>query len=184
MDVVKSGRYAKPTASGIRITRADVWRLLYLPPVIDDDLYYDSPPFSPWEPVGMTTFEDSAIRVRWYRDCSCHPLVYQHWSWIRKDGSIINDKGFNSSFAAARSQLFNIPSLSLPDQEASIAASREVFGWVTRNCEGHPPESIYSDRWLQYGETSDVYESADGSNSHSDHGEDNDTELGLIFRDE
>lgn len=178
MDVAGSGAYAKPTASGTRISRADVWRLLCLPPIVDDDLHYDSPPFSPWEPVGGTTLEVSAIRVRMHRDCPRHSLIYRHWSWIRKDGSTTDDEGFNPSIIAVRPQLVNVRARieivpqPLPDQEASIAASQEVFGWVTRNCEGHPPESIYLDRWLQEGETSEAYESAGGSNFSIDDDED------------
>lgn len=41
IDIPGSGPYAKYTASGTEITRADAWRLLYLPPVIDDGLYYN-----------------------------------------------------------------------------------------------------------------------------------------------
>lgn len=179
MDMTGSGAYAKPTASGTRISRADAWRFLYFPPIVDDDLHYNSPPFSPWEPVGGTTLEASAIRVRMHRDCPRHSLIYRHWSWIRKDGSKTDDEGFNPSIIAFRPRLVNVPvgieiiPQPLPDQEASIAASQEVFGWVTRNCEGHPPESIYLDRWLQEGETSEAYKSADGSSfSIDDDGED------------
>lgn len=193
MDVAGSGAYAKPTASGTKISRADAWRLLYFPPIVDDDLHYDSPPFSPWEPVGATTFEVSAIRVHMHRDCPRHSLTYRHWSWIRKDGSTTDDEGFDPSIIADHPRLVNVPARieiipqSLPNQDASMAASQEVFGWVTSNCEGHPPESIYSDRWLQEGETSEEYESADGSSfSNDDSGEDaiddNGAEVGFTIQ--
>ena len=172
LDMASPDKYAKPTAFGMKITRANVWRLLYLPPIVDDDLHYESPPFSPWEPVGMTTFEDSEIRVRLHRDCTYHPLVYRHWSWIREDGSTTDDEGFKPGIVAVpysrlinRTSQIDIPSLPLPDQEASLSASQEVFGWVTANCEGHPPEGIYLDRWLQTEEASEANRTADDSSS-------------------
>ena len=128
-----------------------------------------------------------------HRDCPRHSLTYRHWSWIRKDGSTTDDEGFDPSIIADHPRLVNVPARieiipqSLPNQDASMAASQEVFGWVTSNCEGHPPESIYSDRWLQEGETSEEYESADGSSfSNDDSGEDaiddNGAEVGFTIQ--
>lgn len=154
MDIPGSGPYAKCTASGTKLARADAWRLLYPPPVIDDDLHYNSPPSSPWEPVGMTTLENSAIRVRIHGNCPRHPLLYCRWCWLQKDGSTMDDEGFDWGLqhidATAR---VVIPSQPLVDQEASMTASCEVFGWVTRNCEGYSPESIYLDKWLREDES-------------------------------
>lgn len=210
MDVADSQSYALATPSGVKVTRANVWRLLYLPPAIEDDLHYDSPPFGPWEPVGVTTFENSAIRVQLHQGCPCHALVYRQWSWICRDGSTVDEvversalhveplqwyptslgRGFWQSLitftarcvpkfmiphalVAAFARWLMSPQLSIPlqpspDQESSIAASQEVFGWVTRNCEGHPPEAIYSDRWLLEDEGDDeVSEPEDDSRSGS-----------------
>lgn len=47
MDIPGSGSYVQSTASGEGISRADAWRLLYLPPAVDDDLSYNSSPFTP-----------------------------------------------------------------------------------------------------------------------------------------
>lgn len=176
LDIPGTGPYAKYTGSGTEITRADVWRLLYLPPAIDDDLHYESPPFSPWEPVGMTTFEDSATRVRVHRNCPRHPLLYCHWSWFQQNGSTTNDEGFKSNSVLMYPEQMDtitgimFPCKPLPEQEASIMASCEVFGWVMRNCEGLPPESVYLDKWLQEEDGSETFESVNGSDtSDNDH---------------
>lgn len=51
-----------------------------------------------------------------------------------------------------------------------MMASCEVFGWVTRNCEGHPPENIYSDKWLREEDGSETFMSVNGSDtSDSNH---------------
>lgn len=170
MDIPGSGSYIRSSneSGGGRISRADAWRLLYLPPVDDDDLYYNSPPFSPWEPIGTTTFEHSVIRVRIHKNCPRHRLVYQHFSWRRKDGSALKDTGFKPDPDISITDLpscclndnivttlRNLPTRLLPDQEASIIASQEVSGWVTRNGEGYPPEAIYWDEWLGEGEDND-----------------------------
>lgn len=57
------------------------------------------------------------------------------------------------------------PSKPLSEQEASIMASCEAFGWVMRNCEGLPPESIYQDKWLQEEDGSETFESVNGSDT-------------------
>ncbi|PYH86702.1 hypothetical protein BO82DRAFT_412442 [Aspergillus uvarum CBS 121591] len=177
LDLSGTGPYAEPSGSEGQITRPDAWRLLYLPPAVEDDLHYESPPFSPWEPVGTTTFETSAIRVRVHRHCPRHRLVYRCWSWLRQDGlwtddaGLEPDRGSDDGGVDARclpvqdpeplepGNKIKIPVRPLIDQDASIAASCEVFGWVMRNCEGLPPESIFRDKWLQDEDEDDESES-------------------------
>ncbi|PYI35268.1 hypothetical protein BP00DRAFT_363051 [Aspergillus indologenus CBS 114.80] len=177
LDVSGTGPYAQPSGSEGQITRPDAWRLLYLPSVVEDDLHYESPPFSPWEPVGTTTLETSAIRVRVHRHCPRHRLVYRCWSWLREYGlwtddaglesdSGLDERGYDARGFAGRDpepleprNKIEIPVRPLIDQDASIAASCEVFGWVMRNCEGLPPESIFRDIWLQDEEEDDESES-------------------------
>lgn len=125
--------------------------------------------------MGFTTFQDSAIRVRVHRDCPRHRLMYQHWSWFRNDGSAIEDSDFDSNSVLDRRHMItdivaipkNFPTRTLPDQEASIAASQEAFGWVTRNCEGHPTEDVYLDEWLREESGSEIFESLDDNSSSS-----------------
>ncbi len=46
MDLAGSGPYSRTEASGEKLQKADAWRLLFLPPVVDDHLYYKSYPFA------------------------------------------------------------------------------------------------------------------------------------------
>ncbi|KAM5449989.1 hypothetical protein McanCB56680_001916 [Microsporum canis] len=156
MDVPGSGPYIKSDSMYDKLFRSDAWRLLYLPPAVEDDLQYNSPPFSPWQPVGMTDFEYTAIRVKAHRDCPRHELVYHNWSWGLTNGSGLEDRGYCSGAMPRHPYKVDPPmaamdhqTLPLADQEASMMASQEVFAWVTRNCEGYPPEEIYSDPWIR-----------------------------------
>ncbi|OJD24938.1 hypothetical protein ACJ73_03699 [Blastomyces percursus] len=142
MDTPGSGPYA----TTVGISRADVWRLLYLPPVVEDDLHYNTPPFTPWEPIG-----------RKFRSTD-HQLIYQPWLWLRSDAPAIEDKGLNmlsppavSNHSSVDFSSMDFQTSPLRDQKASMEASREAFGWVTRNGEGKPPEDVYWDKWLQEG---------------------------------
>lgn len=97
---------------------------------------------------------DPPFRVRVHQNCPRHELVYQNWSWLREAGPAIQDSGFKPgtilnclpSVDTIMPTSKDFPVQALPDQEASMAASQEAFGWVTRNCEGHPAEDIYSDK--------------------------------------
>lgn len=120
----------------------------------------------------MTKFEHAAIRVKAHRDCPRHELVYHHWSWRLKNGSGLDGHGYCSETIPRDSYKIDPPittmnyqALSLEDQEASMIASREVFAWVTRNCEGHPPEEIYHDPWIRDDSESEASESCTSSKS-------------------
>ncbi|KAI9715647.1 MAG: hypothetical protein M1812_005799 [Candelaria pacifica] len=163
MDVAGSGPYFRTDSTCQRIQRADVWRLLYLPPIVEDDLHYQSLPFSPWEPIGTTSLQHTVARVKVHQSCPRHQLDYQLWSWHFRDGSTIEGKGFqiDTTEDSPHSWVASMkmkPTLSPPvaplalplDQDASRAASRETFAWVTANGEGYPPnEPIYNDEWLR-----------------------------------
>lgn len=47
MNVSSLGPYFIPNSSNEDITRADVWQILYLPSIVDDDLHYEHRPFAP-----------------------------------------------------------------------------------------------------------------------------------------
>ncbi|KAL9023528.1 MAG: hypothetical protein Q9196_007148, partial [Gyalolechia fulgens] len=164
MDLAGSGPYFQTEDSGEKIRRADAWRLLFLPTVVEDDLHYENYPFTPSEPVGKTSAENCMARVRIHRSCSRHHLTYQHWAWHLGDGSTLVDQGLETvpaqhSFQEVTSGIETPASVFLPvvelplDQEASRTASWEIFQWVTANGEGIPAdELIYKDEWL-YDET-------------------------------
>ncbi|KAL8645006.1 MAG: hypothetical protein Q9210_006954 [Variospora velana] len=157
MDLAGSGPYCR---TGEKIQRADAWRLLYLPTVIDDDLCYKNYPFTPWKPVGTTSVENSVARIRIHRCCDRHHVDYQHWTWQLEDGSTLVDQGLGIVPALPISQegsprigireTIRLPAVDFSlDQEASRAASWEIFRWVTANGEGVPAdEPIYKDAWL------------------------------------
>ncbi|PKY08595.1 hypothetical protein P168DRAFT_286710 [Aspergillus campestris IBT 28561] len=164
MDLAGSGPYLYRNPSNQNlIRRVDIWRLLYLPVLEDDGLYYESLPFSPWEPVGQSIELNCALRVRAHRLCSRHRLLYEHWTWNLLDGSKVQDRGFTSVRRQNSPRNFLVFSKSAPsdnarpimplaqDQEASREASIAVFEWVLANHEGRPPsEPIYDDEWIAH----------------------------------
>ena len=163
MDIPGSGPYVHEV-SGDKIRRADVWRLLYLPPVVEDDLYYNSRPFTPWAPFGNSSVQNCVFRVITHLKCTRHHLEYHHWTWELADGSIIEDQGLDKLDSRGFSEPSN-PNIKLikppefprlpVNQEASEDASLDIFRWVTVNGEGVPPEEVYKDEWLQVEDESD-----------------------------
>jgi hypothetical protein len=177
MDVAGSGPYIIE-GSEDSVRREDVWRLLHLPPVIDDDLYYNNRPFTPWAPPGSTTAPNCPLRVRSHLNCVRHSFEYQKWNWKAEDGSVIEDEGFSKDTTCKGTTLSNgleikAITLEIPeqpfDQEASEEASLDVFRWVMVNGEGVPPEEIYRHDWLRIDEDDDeLSASGDGySSSHA-----------------
>ncbi|CAG8982684.1 hypothetical protein HYALB_00000963 [Hymenoscyphus albidus] len=165
MDVPGSGPYICE-GSNDKVRREDVWRLLYLPPVVEDDLYYNSRPFTPWAPFGNSSVQNCVFRVTSHLYCSRHHLQYQHWNWELVDGSIFEDQGFDKATMQCSDSLkieqrttTEFPTIEI-DQEASQEASLDIFRWVMVNGEGVPPEEVYKDKWVQVesdsGEESDV----------------------------
>ena len=173
MDTPGLGPYFTPNSSGRDITRADVWLLRFLPSVVDDDLYYECRPFTPWKPVGRTCRQNCDLRVRAHQDCQRHSLLYQHWNWKLEGGSTIMDQGYRGDateevrlgHSAKDKQLKNtiFPTLPLPaEQIASQNASRTILQWATVNGEGVPLEGVYQDEWVR-----DFLQDDDGSLSDS-----------------
>lgn len=160
MDVPGLGPYFIPSSSNEDITRADVWQILYLPSVVDDDLHYEHRPFAPWKPVGRINENSCDLRVRAHQNCQKHDLSYQHWNWTLKEGSIVKDQGFKMtvtegvlSTCSLKDELLTdmiFPTVPLStNQNASQNASRTILQWVTINGEGVPPEEIYQDEWVR-----------------------------------
>ncbi|MCJ1442817.1 MAG: hypothetical protein MMC23_003314 [Stictis urceolatum] len=148
MDTVAQGMYF----SGTSVSRSDVWQIRHLPPVVCDELYYESRPFTPWKPPGRTTKENCELRVQAHESCKRHELLYQYWSWKLHDGSVYHDYGFETiNHSINRHSVepaFPVIPLSLA-QTASINASRTVIQWATVNDEGVPCEGIYFDPWVE-----------------------------------
>jgi len=64
MDLASSSPHSRTDASGEKLRRADAWRLLFLPSVVNDDLHYENYPFAPLEPVGTSSVQNSVARIR------------------------------------------------------------------------------------------------------------------------
>lgn len=77
MDVAGEGRYFEVCFSEEYIRRSDCWRLLKLPPTVDDDLYYSIGPFTPWEPAGYGLLKNCPVRVQVHKYCERHAFVYE-----------------------------------------------------------------------------------------------------------
>ncbi|KAJ5737727.1 uncharacterized protein N7483_002852 [Penicillium malachiteum] len=168
MDLPGSGPYFYTVASGNKaIKRVNVWRLLYHPTSEHDDLHYNNLPFSPWPPVGETSENSCALRVRAHIACPRHRLVYSHWTWQLQDGYFlpIYSPDVPCSQQATRALLprqnpiLDYPSsLTYLSQDASREASFEIFRWELANHEGKPPnESVYDDEWIAGCDDSEEY---------------------------
>ncbi|KMP08225.1 hypothetical protein CIRG_07906 [Coccidioides immitis RMSCC 2394] len=171
MDLAGSGPYFGQHSGESMVERVDAWRLLYLPVVEPDGLYYESFPFSPWQPVGFTKDKNCVFRVRAHESCPRHRLVYEYWTWQLPNGSTIHDNGLQSSEPRSYPETELLPPRSvdpvipLSDQEASREEATEVFRWVLANHEGKPAsEPIYYDDWIADCDYSDgsLQESAAG----------------------
>lgn len=139
------------------VWRADVWRLLHLPPA-EDEFLFRYRPDTPWEPCGKMRKKDCVLRVASHLECSRHQLVYHHLNWELEGNVVIQDEGF-STVANPTPPVFDIASLQLRnlfpsppqpfDQGASEETSIEVFFWLLVNDEGFPSEDFYKDEWLE-----------------------------------
>jgi hypothetical protein len=129
MDVAGVGPYL--SKGGVR--RADVWRLLHLPPVVDDDLHYDSRPFTPWAPPGSMLESSCALRVRSHLSCGRHSFQYQKWTWEADDESVTEDYRCAKDMPQPLPNNLEITMVALKiprksyDQEASKEASLDIF---------------------------------------------------------
>ena len=154
MDITPFGLYCNSFSEDV--TRADAWRIRYLPPTTDDGLKYGSPPFTPWKPVGKTKWWNCELRVQTHRQCERHYLLYCGWIWLLTDGRVKFDDDFTLMQISSPPQACpklqpDIDFSALPllsDQTASQNASRSVFQWTTINGEGVPQEMVYHDEWL------------------------------------
>lgn len=76
MDLTGSGPYSWTEASGEKLQKADAWRLLFLPTIVDDDLHYKSYLFAPWKPIRTTSVQNSVARIRIHISYLRHYLDY------------------------------------------------------------------------------------------------------------
>lgn len=155
MDTPGSGPYVHGDASGDKVERADVWRLLHVLPLEEDDYGYHNRPTTPWAPFGKTKKEYCSLNVYCHLGCQRHHLEYQHWNWKLDDGSVIEDPGLANT-SSANAPVPPLPEESLPeipqkpvDQKASQDASQDIFGWFVNGGEGSPPEALYKDAWIK-----------------------------------
>ncbi|KAJ5594846.1 uncharacterized protein N7459_001054, partial [Penicillium hispanicum] len=158
MDISGSGPYTSETPSFIM--RQDVWRLLHLPTIENDDLNFRHRPFAPWAPCGKSPTKNSALRVMSHLECPRHEYQYDYWNWELEDGAVIKDYGFSRDLSTSQPKsLCALPSVEAStsfkemdfdvDQKASQNASWDIFHWLFVNGEGVPPEEIYHDDWIK-----------------------------------
>ncbi|KAK2811595.1 hypothetical protein FQN50_001937 [Emmonsiellopsis sp. PD_5] len=172
MDIPGSGSYIVCEGSADKVRRADVWRLQYLPPVIEDDLHYNCRPVTPWAPFGDTTIRNCVFRVAAHLECQRHGFGYLHWNWTLEDGTRVEDQGYGSAsidrFPEEISLVIigSIEDLEIPRTSLSREASFGIFQWVMVNGEGTPAEEVYKDDWLQFDD--DSYGEVDAPSSNDD----------------
>ncbi|KAJ5584590.1 uncharacterized protein N7459_004390 [Penicillium hispanicum] len=159
MDDTGSGPYTCEDPA--YISRPDVWRLLNLPPTEEDDMSYGNRPMTPWEPCGVSSTTNCALRVTSHLKCPRHEYHYDHWNWELEDGTTIQDNGFLRSYPSFMAEgLSNTPDIKEAshsfekkeldsEREASEEASIDIFHWFVVGGEGLPPEKIYYDDLLQ-----------------------------------
>lgn len=154
------------------IRREDEFRLLFLTDT--ESTRYPSPPSCPWAPFGTVNIETCAIEVQRHSQCG-HRLVYQHWTWIGRDGKQQNDCGLMlppatlsrrllQAFCGLIGTLFRIlnilkrchtmetklmPNKFVQDQDLSRLATRNIFTWTLSD--GTRPEDAeyWKHDWLE-----------------------------------
>jgi hypothetical protein len=146
--------FSKETQSYIR--RADCWRLRLLPPAVDDDLTYNRPPFSPWEPPGASLLTNCPLRVQVHQACNRHSWLYTGCVWHFENGRTIEEKSSRNMISRElklHMEMGNETSVShslvLRDDQISAIATKTVFRWVLDNGDGAPPEQVYKDPWIE-----------------------------------
>ncbi|OJZ89966.1 hypothetical protein ASPFODRAFT_58616 [Aspergillus luchuensis CBS 106.47] len=134
MDIAGTGPYLDQSKG--QIWRVDVWRLLHLPTAEEDDISYNYPPRTPWEPCGKMQTTECALRVVSHLHCPRHQIRYRHWNWEVENSAAIEEE-----------EPHVFPEKPL-DQEASEQASIDIFRWFIINGEGFPPGKFYKDEWI------------------------------------
>lgn len=135
-------------SSAYAMSRADIWRLLYITDSTGQE--YRSP-LTPWKPFGEMNLWDVPLASREHQGCcSEHYLRYQCWSWELADGSTLVDEGRQKdtspwgTLSSSSSTIFcpksplglndcrteTFPQL---DYYASEVATRQAFKWVVVN---------------------------------------------------
>lgn len=153
MDDAGAGPYTRDDSK--YISRPDVWRLLNLSPIEEDDLSYENRPMTPWEPCGVCLTTNCALRVTSHLDCPRHEYHYDHWNWELENGEKVRDGGFLQRYPLlSTTELCNIPNGKVashsfkkkeldPNRQASEEASIDIFFWLIIGGDGIPPEKIY-----------------------------------------
>lgn len=159
MDDPGSGPYTRDDSK--YISRPDVWRLLNLSPIEEDDLSYENRPMTPWKPCGMCLTTNCALRVTSHLNCPRHVYHYSHWNWELGNGEKVRDDGFLQRYPSlSTTELCNIPNGKVashsfkkkeldPNREASEEASVDIFFWFIIGGDGIPPEKIYHNGLLR-----------------------------------
>lgn len=64
MNLADSDLHFRINASDEKLQRADVWHLLFLSSVVDDDLHYENYSFASWEFIETSSVQNSITRIR------------------------------------------------------------------------------------------------------------------------
>ena len=127
MDIPGSGPYTHGNPE--HISRPDVWRLLHLPQIEDDELLFGRRPQTPWEPWGSCLPKDCALRVTTHLRCARHEHQYHHWNWGLEKGSVIQDQGFSIE-----------PPSTVTEYPSDMIGIREHRKFPTRELDQEPSE--------------------------------------------
>ncbi len=64
MNLADSDSHFRIDASDEKLQRTDVWRLLFLSSVVNDDLHYENYSFASWESIETSSVQNSIARIR------------------------------------------------------------------------------------------------------------------------
>lgn len=144
------------------ISRQDVWRLLHLQTTDLDDFQYTMRPFSGgWAPCGISPTKNCDLQVASHLNCPRHEYQYDHWTWITKDGTTVDDYGASRDLSTPMpGAIFEIVDTMShksfehkkldPDQEASENATFQAFIWFLNSGNGAPQEKVWEDEWVNH----------------------------------
>ncbi len=66
MNLADSDSHSQIDASDEKLQRTDVWHLLFLSSVVDNDLHYENYSFASWESIETSSVQNSIARIRIY----------------------------------------------------------------------------------------------------------------------
>ena len=157
---------------GQGVPRSDECRLLFL----TEAEGYTRIPICPWKPFGNTLLCDAEIEVRNHSKCTGHHLQYISWSWIVRNGTVLEDQGFpvdiqnndSSANSVECDSTGHLDERVLNDEMLSENATGSIFGWLRSSGWPKSEKEIYCHSWVGFDESDEEIDDISSSDGDAD----------------